>query len=120
MKGLTRAEETIMKVLWAIGEGTVKDVLEQMPDAKPAYNTVSTVVRVLETKGFVDHKKSGKWHVYFPLVPKGEYNNHSIRRMLDSYFQGSLANMVSFFADSNDVNLDELESIIERIKKKKQ
>src|SRR5690606_38792749 len=97
MKQLTKAEEEIMQVLWQLKKSNVKNIIDQLPEPKPAYNTVSTIVRILESKGFVDYEKEGKGHLYFPLVQKHEYSNQSLNMIVDNYFQGSFKSMVSFF-----------------------
>ena len=119
MKQLTKAEEDIMQVLWQLEKANVKAIIEQLPEPKPAYNTVSTIVRILESKGFVDYEKKGKGHIYFPLMQQQEYSNHSINKLVDNYFQGSFKSMVSFFMKKNDISLNELESILKEINKKK-
>lgn len=117
MKQLTKAEEEIMQQLWQLKNATVKDIVEQLPEPKPAYNTVSTIVRILESKGFVDYKKQGKSHIYFPILKKQEYSNSNLNKLVDNYFQGSFKDMVSFFVKKNDISLNELESILKDIKK---
>jgi len=117
MKQLTKAEEEVMQILWQLGKGNVASLLEELPDPKPAYNTVSTVVRILENKGFVGHEKEGKGYVYFPLVKKSDYSNHSINKFVDNYFQGSFKSMVSFFMKHNNMSLSELEAVLKEIKK---
>ena len=117
MKQLTKAEEEVMQVLWLLNKGNVAAIIAQLPEPKPAYNTISTIVRILEDKGFVDHKKVGKGHVYFPLILKADYSNQSINKLVNGYFQGSFQSMVSFFMKKNDLNMKELEEIIEQIKK---
>jgi|UniRef100_UPI00404941DB predicted transcriptional regulator len=118
MKQLTKAEEEIMQVLWQLKKSNVKNIIDQLPEPKPAYNTVSTIVRILESKGFVDYEKEGKGHLYFPLVQKHEYSNQSINMIVDNYFQGSFKSMVSFFVKKNDVNLNDLEAVLKEINKK--
>lgn len=118
MKQLTKAEEEIMQVLWQLGKANVKQVIDQLPEPKPAYNTVSTIVRILEGKGFVDYEKQGKGHVYFSVIKKQDYSNQSLHQLVDNYFQGSFKSMVSFFIKKNDINLSELESILKEINKK--
>lgn len=117
MKQLTKAEEDIMQILWQLKKANVKSIIEQFPDPKPAYNTVSTIVRILESKGFVDYEKQGKGHVYFPLMQQQDYSNQSINKLVDSYFQGSFKSMVSFFMKKNDISLNEMESILKDINK---
>lgn len=119
MKQLTKAEEEIMQILWQLKEGNVAAVIEEMPEPKPAYNTVSTIIRILENKKFVDHKKLGKGYVYFPLVDKETYSNQSMNKLMDNYFNGSFKSMVSFFVKNNDLDTKELEAILKEINKKK-
>ena len=118
MKQLTKAEEDIMQILWQLEKANVKAIIEEFPEPKPAYNTVSTIVRILESKGFVDYEKEGKGHVYFPLMQQQDYSNQSINKLVDNYFQGSFKSMVSFFMKKNDISLNELESVLSEINKK--
>ncbi len=117
MKQLTKAEEEVMQILWQLHRCNVASIINELPEPKPAYNTVSTIVRILESKGFVDHEKVGKGHIYFPLIKKSEYSNQSINKLVDGYFQGSFKSMVSFFMKKNDMSLSELEAIMKEIKK---
>lgn len=117
MKQLTKAEEEVMQMLWKLEKCNVAAIIEELPEPKPAYNTVSTIVRILESKGFVDHEKEGKGYLYFPVVKKSDYSNQSINKLVDGYFQGSFKSMVSFFMKKNDMSLKELESILKDIKK---
>ena len=118
MKQLTKAEEEVMQILWQLKKANVKAIIEEFPDPKPAYNTVSTIVRILENKGFVDYEKEGKGHTYFPVLQQNDYSNQSLNKIVDTYFQGSFKSMVSFFVKKNDINLKELESILKDINKK--
>src|SRR5690606_5146315 len=118
MKQLTKAEEEVMQILWKLEKANVASVIEQLPEPKPAYNTVSTIVRILESKGFVDHEKEGKGYLYFPLVKKTEYSNQSINKLVDNYFQGSFKSMVSFFVKKNDISLKEMEAILKEVNDK--
>ncbi|RKN79387.1 BlaI/MecI/CopY family transcriptional regulator [Ulvibacterium marinum] len=117
MKQLTKAEEEVMQILWKLEKCNVAAIIDEVPEPKPAYNTVSTIVRILESKGFVDHEKEGKGYLYFPLIKKSDYSNQSINKLVDGYFQGSFKSMVSFFMKKNDMSLSELESILKEIKK---
>ncbi|MCK0130035.1 BlaI/MecI/CopY family transcriptional regulator [Flavobacteriaceae bacterium F08102] len=117
MRQLTKAEEQIMQKLWKLEMCTVKEILEELPEPKPAYNTVSTIVRILEDKKFVDHKVFGKGYKYFPIVDKETYSNQSLHKLMEGYFGGSFKRMVSFFVKKNDVSLTELERILEEVKK---
>lgn len=117
MKQLTKAEEEVMQLLWRLEKCNVAAIIEELPDPKPAYNTVSTIVRILESKGFVDHEQAGRGFLYFPIVKKADYSNQSINKLVEGYFQGSFKSMVSFFMKKNDMSLSELESILNEIKK---
>ena len=97
MKQLTKAEEEIMQLLWQLEKANVAGIIEKMSEPRPAYNTVSTIIRILESKGFVGHEKQGKGHWYFPLVKKSEYSNQSINKLVNSYFQGSFKKHGVFF-----------------------
>ncbi|MBX7125511.1 MAG: BlaI/MecI/CopY family transcriptional regulator [Cyclobacteriaceae bacterium] len=122
MKDLTRAEEEVMQILWQINRGFVKDILDRMPSPRPAYNTVSTIIRILETKGFVSHKAYGKTHEYYPLVSKDNYSRFQLNSMLSGYFDGSFQNLVSFFAEKESLKtaeIDELLRQLQNLKKKK-
>ena len=117
MKQLTKAEEEIMQVLWQLTEANVAGIIEELPEPKPAYNTVSTIVRILESKEFVGHRKEGKGYYYFPLVAKETYSNQSMNKLMDNYFNGSFKSMVSFFVKKNDLDSKELEAILKEINK---
>lgn len=111
MKELTRAEEQVMQILWRIGKGHVNDVLEHFPEPRPAYNTVSTIIRILEKKEFVDHEAISKSHRYFPKVSKREYTRFTMKQMLTGYFSNSYKQMVSFFANDQELSISEMEEI---------
>ena len=117
MKELTRAEEQIMQILWKLDRAFVKDIVDDLPEPKPAYNTVSTVIRILEKKGIVSHKAYGKTHEYFALITKNEYRKKYFKSFLKRYFGDSFPDMVSFFADGRDLSLQELEEIQKRLGK---
>lgn len=113
MKELTRAEEQVMQILWDLEKGFVKDLLERFPEPKPAYNTVSTIIRILESKGFVGYKSYGKSHQYYPLLSREEYTREYLNNFVDSYFGNSLERLVSFFSRDNKVDIREADKIIE-------
>lgn len=119
LKELTKAEDQVMQILWAIEKGFIKDIMEQMPEPKPAYNTVSTIVRILEGKGFVDHKAYGKTHEYFPVISKEKYTKFYLNNLLKGYFNGSFQNLVSFFARENNLDATEMEKLLEELKKQR-
>jgi BlaI family transcriptional regulator, penicillinase repressor len=112
MKELTRAEEQIMHVLWALEKAYVKDIVDRLPSPKPAYNTVSTIVRILEKKGFVDHEAFGKTHLYRPAVAKEDYTQAFLKNFVKDYFDDSYQELVSFFAKDRTLTLAELEEIL--------
>ncbi len=109
---LTRAEEQVMQILWDLGEGLVKDIRDRFDDPKPVRNTVSTVVRILEKKGFVDHKSYGNVHLYFPVVSRDEYSKTQLFGLLESYFDNSFPAMASFFAREKDLSVAELDVLM--------
>lgn len=111
MKELTKAEEQVMQILWNIRKGFVNDILEGFADPKPAYNTVSTIVRILEKKEFVSHKAFGKTHEYYPLVSKEEYTKTYLNGFLINYFSNSYKQLVSFFSNESNLSISELEEI---------
>lgn len=118
MKQLTKAEEEIMQILWELKEANVAAIIEQMPEPRPAYNTVSTIVRILESKEFVNHRKKGKGYIYFPVVDKETYTNQSMNKLVEGYFGGSFRSMVSFFMKKNKMDTKDLEEILNEINKK--
>jgi len=120
IKELTRAEEEVMQILWKLEKAFVKDIIEHMPEPRPAYNTVSTIVRILENKGFVDHKAYGKTHEYFPLISKERYTRFYLNNVVRGYFNGSVHNLVSFFARDNKLSAADLEKLLKELKDKNQ
>ncbi len=112
MRELTRAEEQVMQVLWKLKKGFVKDVLEHFDEPKPAYNTISTIIRILQDKGFVDHKAYGRTHEYFPLISKSDYSKTHLSNFVNDYFSNSFGKMVSFFARENSISVKEMEEIM--------
>ena len=108
----TRADLEIMQVLWARGAVVIHDILDEMEEPKPAYNTVSTIVRILEKKGFVSHKAYGKTHEYFPLVAKEDYARRYMDGVLKNFFGGSLSRLVSFFSEQKAISLEETDAIL--------
>lgn len=110
-KELTKAEIQIMQVLWSIEKGFVKDIVEKLPRPKPAYNTVSTIVRILEKKGFIGHKVYGNTYEYYPLFSKDAITTVHMGNFMRNFFSNSFKQMVSFFADNNNLSLKEIEEI---------
>lgn len=117
-KQLTKAEEQIMHVLWDLEEASVKEIIEKLPTPKPAYNTVSTIVRILEGKDFVGHTPVGRGFLYHPIIEKETYSNQSLHKLMNGYFNGSFKSMVSFFVKENKMDVSELESILKEVNKK--
>lgn len=116
MKELTKAEEQIMQILWNLEQGFVNDIIKEMPEPKPAYNTVSTIVRILVKKEFVGFKAFGKSHQYYPLVDRDTYRNNYIKHFMGNYFNGSLKKMVSFFAKENNIDVREMDELMKEVR----
>jgi len=119
MKQLTKAEEEIMQHLWQQQKAFVKEIVAKFPEPKPAYNTVSTIIRILEKKGYVGFKSYGKAHQYFPLVTKGAYSKQSLSKLVSNYFEGSFKEMVSFFVKDENISVSELSEIQAMLERKK-
>ncbi|MEP5339613.1 MAG: BlaI/MecI/CopY family transcriptional regulator [Algibacter sp.] len=117
MEKLTNKEEEIMHILWNLEKAFVKDVLAEIKEDKPHYNTLSTIIRNLEDKGYVSYKAYGKTHQYFPIVSKETYRKSFMNTAINSYFNNSYKNMVSFFAKEEKISVDELKEIIKLIEK---
>ncbi|MBN1182008.1 MAG: BlaI/MecI/CopY family transcriptional regulator [Bacteroidales bacterium] len=119
---LTKAEDQIMQILWKIEKGFVKDILEHFEEPKPAYTTVATMVKILEKKGFVTHKTYGNAHQFCPKISKEEYSKNHVNSLFRNYFKNSIKDVVSFFANNNQVNVNDIDNAIEllnEIKNKK-
>ncbi len=115
---LTRAELEIMQLFWVKGPSMVNDLSEAMPEPKPAYNTVSTVVRILEKKGFVGHKAYGKTYEYYPIVSKEVYASRYMDTVLDNFFGGSLSRLVSFFSEHKSITVEETDEILKMLRER--
>ena len=121
IKELTRAEEQVIQVLWTLEKAFVKEIIDELPEPKPAYNTVSTIIRILETKGFVAHEAYGKSHQYYPIVSREEYKSFATGKLLTNYFDNSVERMFSFFVKEEKIDLkeaDEIMKLMEKLKKK--
>jgi predicted transcriptional regulator len=116
-KPLTKAEEQIMQALWKIEKGFTKDIITELPDPKPHYNTVSTILKILLEKGFVNVESIGKSHLYRPAIHKNLYRKKFMNQLVKGYFEGSFTNMVSFFARQKDISVQDLEQILKEMKK---
>jgi predicted transcriptional regulator len=118
MKELTKAEEQVMQYLWDLGKGFLKDIVEAFPDPRPAYTTISTVIRVLVKKGYIGFNTYGKTHEYFPKVKRKDYFHKHVNTMISDHFGGSVVDFASFFTGNQDVDLSELEEIRKLIDEK--
>lgn len=119
MQKLTNKEEEIMHILWRLEKAFVKDVLAEIEEDKPHYNTLSTIIRNLEDKGYVSYRAFGKTHQYYPLVTKEDYKKKFMNTAIESFFNNSYKNVVSYFAKEEKISVDELKEIIDLIEKKK-
>ena len=117
MKNLTKAEEQVMQVLWKLDKAFLREIVEHMPGAKPHQNTVATLLKILVEKEFVAIHVMGRQHQYYALVSKEEYSKKTIKQMVKGYFEGSFSNVVSFMVKENNISLEELEGLIQQIKK---
>jgi predicted transcriptional regulator len=117
IKSLTKAEEDIMQYIWQLGRCTVSNIIERMKDPKPPHSSVSTIVRILEKKGFVDHKTYGRTYEYFPIVSKEDYSRKSVSSLIANYFNGSPSELVSFLVNKEETSVEELQELIKAIKK---
>ena len=122
MVTLTKAEEKIMKILWSIEKGFIKDIIEQYPTPKPPYNSVSTIVRVLVQKEIIGYKAYGNSHQYYPMISKAAYSKGQMKRLVTDYYNNSLSQVVNFFTESKKLDekeLDEAMRMLEALKAKK-
>ncbi len=117
MKKLTKAEEEIMLILWEMKEALVRDIMQRIKDPETPYTTVSTVIRILEKKGFVTHKAFGNTYLYFPIVSKREYSRAQLTDFVGSYFNGSFSTMATFFAKETDMSMEELQEMLDEMQK---
>lgn len=116
MKKLTYAEEQVMQILWDKKKAFVKEIIEDIPEPKPAYNTVSTIIRILEKKGVVSHYAFGKTHQYYPLLSRDEFVRSNYKSLKKEYFGNSFKQMVSFFAREENLSAGEIDELIQTIK----
>lgn len=119
IRELTKAEDQVMQVLWKLEKAFVKDIIAHLPPPRPAYTTVSTIVRILEQKGFVGHKAYGKTHEYYPLISRENYTRFYLNAVVNDYFGGSFRNLVSFFVKEEKLSEKELNELLKEIKTRK-
>lgn len=115
LSSLTKAEEEIMQIIWQLERCLVRDVIDQLGDPEMPHSTISSVVRILEKKGFVGHKAYGKTYEYFPLIAKEDYAQHGVKSLMEKYFGGSPKKLVSFLVQSEDLNLKELNELLKTL-----
>ncbi|HEV3327744.1 MAG TPA: BlaI/MecI/CopY family transcriptional regulator [Puia sp.] len=119
MKPLTKAEEQVMLVLWKLGKGFLKDIVDLTPEPKPHPNTIATLLKILVEKGFVEFDVQGRNNCYRPLISKADYGKTSANQLVKGYFEGSAAKLVSQFVSDKAVSLQELEALLQQIKSAK-
>ncbi len=113
MVKLTRAEEEIMQYFWTLGPNTVSGIIEHMDGDKPPHSSISSIVRILERKGFLDHKAYGRTYEYFPVITKRAYSKFSLKNLVSNYFQGSMNELVSFIVSEEDMSIKDIASLYE-------
>jgi len=118
-KPLTKAEEQVMQVLWRLGKGFLKDILDETPEPRPHPNTIATLLKILVEKGYVQYEVQGRNNYYQPRISKTEYGKKSVNQLVKGYFEGSPAKLISQFVNDNKLSLEELEALMEQIKKSK-
>lgn len=116
---LTKAEEQVMQYLWDLEHAFLKDILEKFPEPKPHTNTISTILKVLKEKEFVDYKVFGRQHEYFAKVKREQYSSRSMKSLVKNYFEGSYRNAVSFLVEKNELSVEDLELLLDELKNKK-
>lgn len=119
MKTLTKAEEQVMLIVWDLGQGFLKDIMESIPEPRPHSNTIATLLKILIDKGFVDYEVQGRNNLYKPRISKTEYGRKSMNQLVKGYFEGSPAKLVSQFVTDNKLSQEELEDLLEQIKNAK-
>ena len=117
MEKLTKTEETLMQIIWRLGRCTVTDVIQQLGEPRPPHGSISSLVRIIEKKGFLDHKAYGKTHEYFAIISKETYGRATVSRLISEYFEGSALTLVSALMQDEKVDTDELKSLISQFKK---
>lgn len=117
IKELTRAEEEVMQILWRLKRGFIKEILEKFDEPRPAYSTVSTIIRILQEKGFVNYKVYGRTFQYFPVISKDDYRKTQMSSFVRNYFSNSYQKMVSFFAREDTITVKDMEDIMAMMKK---
>ncbi len=117
MKPLTKAEEQIMQVLWKLEKAFLRELVDAMPNPKPHQNTIATLLKILAEKEFVGITAISRHHQYYPLVTKEDYSKRSMKQLVKGYFEGSFSNVVSFLVKENNISVEELETLLQQIRK---
>lgn len=119
IKELTKAELQVMQILWAKEKAFVNEIREAMPEPRPAYNTISTVLRVLVEKEFVSYQSFGKTYQYYPIVEREDYMERYMNNVVNNFFSGSVKAVVSFFAKKEKLSSEEIDEIIDLLNENK-
>ncbi len=117
MKTLTKAEEQVMQVLWKLDPAFLREIVDEMPNPRPHQNTVATLLKILVEKEFVHITVMGRQHQYSSLISKEDYSKKTMKQLMKGYFEGSFSNVVSFMVKENNISVEELESLLQQIKK---
>jgi len=115
MKHLTNREEEIMDLFWQKESVFVKDIIDELPEPKPHYNTISTIVRGLEEKGFVGHEQFGNTYRYFAIISRDEFSKNTIKNLVNKYFDKSYSSVVSMFVQEEKISVDEIKALIRQV-----
>ena len=116
---LAKREEQIMQAFWELERAFIRDIIPLLPDPKPHYNSVATMVKILEEKGFLGHEVVGNMYQYFPVIPRDDYQSHALKDIVSQYFDNSYPRMLAFFAKEQNLGEAELKEILDLIKKQK-
>ena len=119
MKTLTKAEEQVMQTVWKIKEGFIRDIMDALPSPKPHQNTIATILKILAEKEFIGIKVFGRQHQYYPLISKDAYSKATMKSLIKGYFGGSFSEAVSFMVKENSISLEDLETLLQQLKKAK-
>jgi predicted transcriptional regulator len=119
MKHLTNREEELMELFWQKGPSYVKEIVDELPEPKPHYNTISTIVRGLEEKGFLGHEQFGNTYRYLAVISREEFSRNTIQNMVGKYFNQSYASVVSMFVEEENISIEEIKELINQAKSAK-
>lgn len=119
MKHLTNREEEIMEIFWQKESAFVKDIIDELPEPKPHYNTISTIVRGLEEKGYVGHEQFGNTYRYFAIISREEFSKNTIKNLVSKYFDKSYSSVVSMFVEEEKISVEEIKALIRQVENNK-